>query len=68
MEGSLKTGNRLSVAFCHRFDPAVVEVPYEPGQSFPARRFFGEKSKPTPWTRPLTRYRRATIILSTPGG
>ena len=45
MKASLETSNGICVTFYKRFDPAIAEVPHEPGQSFPARRLLGEESK-----------------------
>ena len=45
METPLETSNGICVTFYNRFDPAIIEVPHEPNQSFPSRRIFGEESK-----------------------
>jgi hypothetical protein len=45
MKASLETSNGICVTFYNRFDPAIAEVPHEPGQSFPTRRLLGEESK-----------------------
>lgn len=45
MEGSLKTSYGVGLAFYDRFDPAVVEIPHEPGQSFPSCLVLGEEPK-----------------------